>query len=169
MPHPNARGFSLVEAIFVIAIIVILAGIAVPTMTMTVEDAKVTSVEQELMRVRTGIDYYKFQHLELIPGFDNTLQDWTVTAFTSQLTKATTQLGEWAAPGTAGYPFGPYLTEGIPSNPYNDLETVEIVDPNGNGAGYPNDNSGWVFFAIDGTFRANTSQLTPDGDRVFDL
>ncbi|KAA3604886.1 MAG: type II secretion system protein [Planctomycetota bacterium] len=165
----NNHGVSLAEVLLVTAILIILAGIALPTLSLTVDDAKVTAVEQELMRVRTGIDYYKFQHLELLPGLDPNNGNWTTDAFNKQLTWATTQYGEWASPGSSGYPFGPYLLEGIPNNPFNDLDDVIVVPAGASASGYPNDNSGWVYFADDGTFRANTQATTSDGGRIYDL
>ncbi len=167
-PSSNA-GLSLLEILLVSAILLVLAGVAVPVLTMTVEDARDTSCEQQLQRVRTAIDYYKFQHLELNPGYDPELDEWTLDAFLAQLLTASDQAGFTAAVGSVGYPFGPYLTEGIPANPYNDLDTILFLEPGRSGAGLPDDSTGWVYDADDGSFRANSSGLTQDGKPIYEL
>ena len=144
----------------------VLAGMAVPTFKDSIADAEVASVKQELQRVRTAIDYYSFQHQSQLPGDNGS--DWNETALRSQLEMATDIAGNWAVVGTSGYPFGPYLSEGIPANPFNLLDTVLVTT---NSASFPtaDDSTGWVYFTDSGVFRANTLTITPDGDAVFSL
>jgi hypothetical protein len=49
------------------------------------------------------------------------------------LTRATNTKGDWEWPGTAGYPYGPYLSE-IPKNPFTGYNDVYIV---GEGTSFP--------------------------------
>ncbi|PCH82889.1 MAG: hypothetical protein COB96_01435 [Planctomycetota bacterium] len=119
------RGFTLIETLIVVAIVLVLAGMAVPTFKDSIADAEVASVKQELQRVRTAIDYYGFQHQGQLPGWDGIT--WSEIALRSQLMMATDSAGNWANIGTSGYPFGPYLTEGFPANPFNQLDTVLIT------------------------------------------
>jgi len=169
MKRLTSSGFTLIEVLIVAAILVILAGIAVPAFDLTVDDARVTSASQELQRLRTGVDYYMFHHLEQAPGFDPGTASWTQDAFVNQLTTATDQSGDWAAVGTAGFPYGPYLTEGIPTNPFNGLLTVMVIAPGGSTAGLPNDATGWVFIADGNLLRINSTENDTDGDPVWNL
>lgn len=169
LPARCRHGLTLMETALVLAIVLILAGVAIPTFDMTVADAKVASVQQTLQRVRTAIDYFRFQHQELLPGHDNVLDDWTEAAFLAQLSGATNLAGDTAPAGTAGYPYGPYLMEKIPACPYNSLSSVVVVAPGESTSLYPDDSSGWVYFAVDGTFKANTTAKTHDGVPIFDF
>ena len=56
----------------------------------------------------------------------------------------------------------------MPENPFNGLSSVTLVPPGGifvaaNGA------TGWVFFADDGTIRANSGGTTVTGHNIFEL
>ncbi|MDP6850496.1 MAG: type II secretion system protein [Planctomycetota bacterium] len=166
MKSSHKNGFTLIEALIVAALMLVLAGMAVPTFQNTVADARMASTQQELLRVRTAIDYYAFQHQEQLPGFDG--QQWSESAFRNQLLLATDEQGAFAAPGTPNFPYGPYLTEGIPSNPYNSLDSILVFGSSTEFVG-PDDSSGWIWFTSDGVFKANTAQETPDGNSVFDL
>ncbi len=162
----DRTGFTLFEVLIVVVILMILAGMAVPAFQDTVDDARATSTRQELQRVRTAIDYYAFQHQEQVPGWDGGA--WTEAVLRNQLLMASDLAGATAAPGTSGYPYGPYLTEGVPANPYNDLETILVIAPGGSMSA-ANDATGWVYFCADGSFRANSTTTTPEGDPVFGL
>ncbi|RMH04343.1 MAG: type II secretion system protein [Planctomycetota bacterium] len=165
--RPSRRlGFTLFEILVVVTILLILAGMAVPSYLETVDDALAASTRQELQRVRTAIDYYAFQHQEQFPGWNGAA--WSETTLRDQLLLASDLSGNTAAPGTPGFPYGPYLTEAIPSNPYNDLNTIKVIAPGGSFPA-PDDSTGWVYFAVDGQFRANSTATTPDGDPVFSL
>ena len=160
------RGFTLIETLIVVAIVLVLAGMAVPTFKDSIADAEVASVKQELQRVRTAIDYYGFQHQGQLPGWDGIT--WSEIALRSQLMMATDSAGNWANIGTSGYPFGPYLTEGFPANPFNQLDTVLITTDSASFPA-PDDSTGWVFFTSLGLLRANTTALSPAGEPVFEL
>ena len=150
------------------AILVILAGMAIPSFADTLEDAEVASLEQQLQRVRTAIDYYTFQHEEQVPGYDEGTASWSATIFENQLLLASDEDGATAAVGTSGYYYGPYITEAFPQNPFNDLQTIHLVQP-GTSFNEANDTTGWVYWADTGTLRANSSGNTPDGNPLFDL
>ncbi len=162
----DRSGFTLLEVLITVAILLVLAGMAVPAFQDTVDDARATSTRQELQRVRTAIDYYAFQHQEQLPGWNGA--SWDEATLRNQLLMASDLNGATAAPGTSGYAYGPYLTEGMPANPYNDLETVLVIAPGGSFSA-ANDATGWVYFAADGSLRANSSSTTPEGDPVFGL
>ena len=60
------------------------------------------------------------------------------------MTQASTAAGAIAAQGTPGFPYGPYMSW-LPTNPLNDLATVQIIL---DGQAVPNaadDSHGWLF------------------------
>jgi len=165
--HRNA-GFSLIEILIGLAILGVLVGMAVPLFVSTMEDAESTALEQQLQRVRTAVDFYTFQHDQDNPGEDFATSAWSADTFVEQLVLASDFAGDTAAAGTAGYPYGPYLTDGMPRNPINELSSVTLVGPGGSFT-TPDDTTGWVYWADSGQFRANTSGNNSDGEAYFDL
>jgi len=163
---PKAQGFTLIETLVVVAIVVILAGMAVPTFQESISDAEAASTRQELQRVRTAIEYYAFQHQNTRPGWDGAV--WSTTNFQNQLLMATDLDGAWATVGTAGYPFGPYLSGTMPANPYNHFDTIAL-SPDSVSFPSADDSTGWVYFTDTGNFKANSTETTPDGTPVFQL
>lgn len=169
-PHPRHRkaGFSLIEILIGLAILGVLVGMAVPLFVETIEDAASTALEQQLQRVRTAVDFYSFQHEQNNPGEDFVTGTWSANTFAEQLILASDIAGDTAAAGTVGFPYGPYLTDGMPRNPINDLTSVTLVAPGGSFS-TPDDTTGWVYWADSGQFRANTSGTNSDGEAYFDL
>jgi prepilin-type N-terminal cleavage/methylation domain-containing protein len=159
-------GFTLIEIVIAAAIVLLLAGMVIPVFDGAVEDAQAASTRQILERARTAINFYAFQHDEDLPG--ETGGVWSEATLLDQLMMATDEDGGTAAPGTAGYPYGPYLTDDLGTNPFNELETILIVLPGGAMLG-ADDSTGWVYFAETGDFRANSTATAPDGDPVWEL
>lgn len=167
--HNRRRsGFSLIEILIAMAILAVLVGMALPTLADTRDDAMETALEQQLQRVRTAVDFYSFQHDANLPGEDPASGTWSAATFANQLTLASDGDGNTAAAGTAGFPYGPYLHDGMPRNPFNELDTVTLIGPGGNFSA-PDDSTGWVYWADTGEFRANSSGSTSDGTPLFEL
>lgn len=160
------NGFTLMEIAIAVTILMMLAGMAVPAFSDSIEDAEVASAQSMLARVRTAVDFYSLQHREDFPGESGGA--WSASVFENQLRMASDIDGATAAVGTSGYPFGPYLTEEFPANPFNDLDTITVVAPGGTYAG-ADDSTGWIYFADTGTFRINSTFLDKHGDAVYDL
>ena len=161
-------GFSLLEVLIALAIVAALAGMAVPTLQGISDDAEETALEQQLQRVRTAVEFYSFQHDQENPGMDPSTSSWSATTFANQLVLASDLDGYTASAGTSGYPYVPYLTDGIPENPINGLPTVHLVGPGGSFSN-PDDSTGWVYWADTGEFRANCSGNSSGGDPLFEL
>jgi prepilin-type N-terminal cleavage/methylation domain-containing protein len=161
-------GFTLVELSVVTAIIMVLATMALPNFQTTVSGAQVAAVQSKLGRMRTACDFYTFQHFEQIPGLDDATGLWAEQTLLNQLQLASDEDGMTAAIGTAGYPFGPYLRDALPSNPFNDLTNIMLVQPGGTFLN-PDDTTGWVYWADTGSIKINSTKVTEDGVVLFEL
>lgn len=159
-------GFTLLEVAVVAILIIMLAGIVVPQFQGALEEAQTNGTRQMLERVRTAVEYYAFQHDQELPGRSGGV--WSTQAFLDQLMLASDLDGDTATPGTPGFPFGPYLTDDLGPNPFNDLGSVRVVAP-GESMAEPDEETGWVFFAETGAFRANSACTGYDGSPVWDL
>lgn len=169
MPHPPSptrSGFTLLEILLAVTILLLLAGLVLPAYQDSVENAEAAAVRQTLERTRTAIEYYAFQHDQQNPGWDGA--SWAVQTFLDQLRLASDESGNVAPVGTVGYPYGPYLKVDIGENPFNGLDTILMVAPGGSFTA-PDDSTGWVYFAESGDFRANTTETTPGGTPVWGL
>jgi general secretion pathway protein G len=130
------QAFTLVEILIVVVILGILAAIVVPQFVSAAESSRASALDTTLQRVRTQIEIYTQQH----EGTPPTLAD-----FEEQMTLASDVTGDTATVGTAGFSFGPYLTQ-LPTNPHTDGQTI------GSGAVGTSD---WYYDEITGEFRAN--------------
>jgi type II secretory pathway pseudopilin PulG len=165
-PPVRRSGFTLLEVAVVAILIIMLAGIVVPQFQGALEEAQTNGTRQMLERVRTAVEYYAFQHDQELPGGSGGF--WSAQIFLDQLMLATDLDGDTAPVGTPGFPFGPYLTDDIGPNPFNDLATLKLVGP-GEAMGAPDEETGWVFFAETGAFRANTAAEGHDGAAIWEL
>ena len=167
MKRPNTRGFTLLEVMVTAVIVLLLAGMLVPNLGRTVEEAQETACVQDLERLRRAVEFYAFQHGDVLPGVDS-FGVWLPATFEAQMELASDRNGNTAAAGTAGFPYGPYLETGIPANPYNQLDTVQVIPP---GVAFlaPDNTTGWVFLADTGEIRANTPGNTVSGQVIFNL
>lgn len=162
------QGFTLIEIMIAASILMVLAGMAIPAFSGTLEEAQDSTARQMLGRMRTAIDFYAFQHDESFPGYDVGSGTWSAATFENQLRMASNLDGNTAAIGTPGYAFGPYLNDALPINPYNELSSVMVVAPGGSIIG-PDDSTGWVYFADTGVMRVNSTDSTHDGGAAYDL
>lgn len=156
-------GFTLIEILIVVILLGILATIIVPQITVSSDDAKLSSLKTNLSAMRSSIELYYYQHDNTYPGQKKQTDGLAVgtdgeaaAAFVPQLTRYTDLNGISAVSGTSVYPYGPYLREGIPTNPYNNLNTVvcdydetDITQRDSTGA-----NSGWKFYPVTGVLIA---------------
>lgn len=134
----GARGFTLVEILIVVVILGVLAAIVVPQFLSAAATARNNSLQMDLNRVRTQLEIYKVHHRDAWPS---------LAALVDQLTQSSNAQGATAAPGTSGYPLGPYVRE-FPVNPRTGTADV-AAGAVGSSAWYYNENTG--------DFRANDS------------
>ncbi|MCI6988017.1 MAG: type II secretion system GspH family protein [Campylobacter sp.] len=75
------KAFTMIELVFVIVVLGILAGVAIPRLAVTRDDATVTKLRAEVQAIRSGISLAKNQNLmrgstampDLGTGFSNVL------------------------------------------------------------------------------------------------
>lgn len=152
-------GFTLVEVLIVVVILGILAATVLPQFTTATDDARETSIRQNLQTLRSVIETYKIQHNGNIPAKGSTDAD----LFVDQLLKSTDLSGTVGDIGSK--PFGPYVVGQFPANPYNGLRTVKVV--NSATLGAADDSTGWLYSSVTGQIKANTKTLTAaDGTAI---
>ena len=137
------KAFTLVEILLVVMILGLLAAIVLPEFSNATDVSKASMLADNLRIMRTQLEVYKSQHYDVPAGYPacNPADTPTEAAFVDQMTLASNDSGDLAAPGTAGYRYGPYLRQ-VPANPFNGKTTVEIV------AAMPaaaDESHGWVY------------------------
>jgi prepilin-type N-terminal cleavage/methylation domain-containing protein len=165
----NQSGFTLIEMLVVVIILGILAMIIVPQITVSTDDARLSTLQTNLATVRSAIELYAAQHSDVYPGkHNNTTGADAVsdpeakTAFLAQMTLFSNIFGVTSSTkDPVNFPFGPYLKLGpniLPENEYaasadvvcnlaqNDLSAVRAVAGTG---------EGWQYFPELGIFFAN--------------
>ena len=163
-------GFTLIEMLIVIIILGILAMVIIPQITVSTEDAKVSTLKTNLTGVRGTIEVYYAQHNMTYPGVktDGTNAAGTALAFVSQLTQYTDVNGVVSGTKTATHIYGPYIKGNVlPANPFVDdtaknnqvsvdntitnVTTARAVIAGGNG---------WAYWPQVGIFFANDDGAT---------
>ncbi|MCP4375188.1 MAG: prepilin-type N-terminal cleavage/methylation domain-containing protein [bacterium] len=129
----NRRGFTLVEVLWVIMFLGLLAGIVLPKFSDATTDAKLSNLKKNLQQVRAQLQLYRLQHNNTYP-----------TDITAQLTSKTDEDGTINPSGT----LGPYMRF-FPDNRF--IEDATKSDATGGAEG-----DGWNYTASTGTFLANS-------------
>ena len=134
----SSEAFTLTEILVVVVILAIIAAIVIPQFKPASEATRTSALLADLKSVRGQLALYMAQHTDNPPS---------LAEFADQMTIASNVSGETAAPGTAGYPFGPYIGS-VPKNPFTLTNTV------GGGAVGSSD---WYYDQATGAFHANDS------------
>ena len=127
----DQHGFTLIEMLIVVIVLGILAMIIVPQISITTEDAKVSTLQTSLAGVRSAVELYYVQHDNTYPG-ERTVSGGTassdaesIVAFVQQLTRYTNASGSIATVKDTTFKYGPYIKTGsLPTNPFNDSSGV---------------------------------------------
>ena len=158
-------GFTLVEMLIVVIILGILAMIIIPQISISTDDAKVSSLQTNLSAMRGAIELYFHHHNGTYPGqkkTDGTGTDTATpgeagTAFLQQLTRYTSVAGEVSVNKDATYKYGPYIKAAVlPMNPFNDKNDMlcDILTTDITARDSSATNTGWKFYVQTGVFIA---------------
>jgi hypothetical protein len=121
-----------------------------------------------LSMLRRFVLVYSSHHQETGPGYTaGAGSALSAEAFADQAMLASNVQGDTAARGTAGYPYGPYLSK-VPANPFNGLATIRMV-ADGEAMPAAADNShGWIYKAATGQIRPGNSGTDEAGIAYYD-
>jgi len=111
--------FTLLDSLQLVYLMAIVAATTAPIIEAASTGAKQTTLLESLYTLRSRIALYKAQHGDIPPLlYEGTLP---------QLIQATSALGE-AGPAGSRHPFGPYLPEGIPVNPFTGRSVITAIE-----------------------------------------
>ena len=163
------KGFSLVEILIVVIILGVLAAIVIPQFSNATASARASMLADTLRIMRTQVMVFKSQHNSVSPGYPGgePAQTPTEAAFTAHITQASTAFCVTAAPGTAGYPYGPYMRQ-LPQNPINGKTTVHVLGDGEAIPSSPSNSYGWIFQPSTLTFLGDTMGADDGGRNYFD-
>ena len=162
----SQAGFTLIEMLIVIVVLGILAMIIVPQITVSTDDAKISTLQTNLSGVRSAIETYYAQHDNKYPGELKETDGSAIgtgqhaaaaTAFLAQLTKYSAANGVVSNSRTTTAKFGPYIKgAGFPANPFdNDNDVTCDIDETNITVRVADGNSAWKFYPKTGVFIAN--------------
>jgi prepilin-type N-terminal cleavage/methylation domain-containing protein len=166
----KTSGFTLIEMLIVIVALGILAMIVIPQISVSQDDTKVSTLKTNLGAMRSAVEVYYAQHGNTYPG---SVSDATgsgapadttaaATAFTNQLTRYSETSGKADADSSklTAPLCGPYVKNAIPTNPFNNLNTVavDITSTDLSVARTADNSTGWKYYAKTGVLFANDTQ-----------
>jgi prepilin-type N-terminal cleavage/methylation domain-containing protein len=140
----HSDGFTLIEILIVVVIMAVLAATIIPQFANSTGDAKLGALRYNLSTLRKQIETYKAHHDGRVPAVDAT------TGTLQQLLASTNTSGTIGV--GASYPYGPYLINELPANPFTNSRAVRAVNtwpPAASGAG------GWVYNSLTGQIAAD--------------
>ena len=161
------KGFTLVEILIVVVMLGILAAIVLPQFSSASQNARASTLAEDLRVIRSQLGIFKAQHEGGAPGYPAGGGAPDETTFVSQMTGATDTTGDVKPRGTPGYVFGPYWRD-TPTNPINGKNTILVL---GDGAAFPaaaSDQFGWVYQPSTLSIRADSIGQDTDGKSFFD-
>ena len=147
--NPRRSAFTLIEVLIVVIIMAVLAATIIPQFASSTTDAQNSSLNFSLHTMRSQVEMYKIQHLGNYPS---------LAKYVDQMTLPTNISG-----GTTGdTPYGPYITDEVPKNPFTDNNTLVAVAVAGEKpAAIVAGGAGWQYDESNGAIWANNPEAYP--------
>lgn len=169
-------GFSLIELLVVVAILAVLAAVIAPQFSNSSVEAKESALRSNLSSLRSAVELYYRDHGKYPSavaatgatcpgtGLAGTGNINSEQAFIDQLTLFTNASGQACTTTDATYKYGPYLKDGIPTDPVTSSSAVALP-------GTPGDlnmsaaaaTGGWLVDQVTGKVIVNNSSASSDG------
>jgi general secretion pathway protein G len=169
MRRIEEHGFTLVEILIVVIILGILAAIVIPQFSNATASARASMLGDDLRLMRTQVMVFKGQHNSISPGYPggDASKPPTEAAFGDHITLASNATCETAAPGTSGYPYGPYMSQ-MPENPINGKRSVQVLGDAATFPSSPGNVYGWIYQPSTLLFRSDAIGSDETGRPYFD-
>jgi len=169
MTMTRGKAFTLVEILIVVLILGLIAAIALPRFSNASAAARTSMLADNLRLVRMQIAIFRSQHMGVAPGYpgcDPTAAP-TEEAFVTHMTDSSDAQGNTAAPGTAGFRFGPYFSEMV-ANPINGKATVQMIADDAEFPAESDDTHGYIYQPSTLAFRADSPGRAENGNLFYD-
>ncbi len=148
----------------------------VPQRELSPEEAAEARVQHGLHlqtdELRSAIEEYRRDHHEWPgrgPGTGHARRS-SATWLVRHLTMASNEQGEVVPSKEGAYPFGPYLSHGLPTNPINGRADIRVLAPGESPPTTADNESGWIYDTATGSLWLNAAgRLSPSGRAYFDL
>jgi len=166
-------GFSLVEILVVVILLGLIAALTIPMVSGYRSSADETALRSDLALLRSGIEMFAADHNGAYPGSitDGINPAGGEAAFVAHLTKFSNADGEVAGARSDEYPFGPYLTNGVPRltvGALADNNGVKVVASAAALTGEANPAKAWMYSTATGQIICNSAQVSSDGAMKYD-
>ncbi|MEM6638334.1 MAG: type II secretion system protein [Pseudomonadota bacterium] len=136
----NLSGLTLIELLIVLVILSVLVAIVTTQLRNASEEAQSATFESNRSILSAAVERYRQQHRGHYPGARHTKTSncpsggatvdtvrYTELAFVSQLTNFNNHNGRVCSMrDPRAFPYGPYLQDGVPVNPFGGNNTVNI-------------------------------------------
>jgi len=172
------RGFTLVELLIVVVILAILAGIVIPQFSSSTSDAQLAALDSNLATVRSAIELYRAQHVNVYPGTTTSIigtcasgspgtgNAGSAQALGDQLKYPSNAAGQTCTVPSATFKYGPYLRNGVPSEPVSNSSSVALTTSGApivpSAAG-----NGWSYDTVSGQFVVNSNAADANGKLLY--
>ena len=77
----NRKAFTMIELVFVIVVLGILAAVAIPKFSATRDDAIEARVKEQINAIRTSIENERQAHIQAVGGMENSNNDGNLTLY----------------------------------------------------------------------------------------
>lgn len=176
-----AAGFTLIELLIVVIILAIISAIAIPQFSAATSDAQNSALDANLATIRNSIEQYKAQHTGFVyPGTNlssgatcpnngvaGTGAAGTEQAFKDQMQYPSNAAGQTCSVADTTFRYGPYLRQGVPAEPINNVATV-VVTTTGTMAAPDVAGKGWAYDTKTGRFIMNSAAEDPNKKKYSD-